>query len=211
MPRIALIRATPVVVQPVADAFAAGWLEVFVTNLLDDSLSPDLEARGKIDDALIDRFLTLGRYTANTGADGILFTCSAFGLAIEAVANELYPLPVLKPNEATFEDALSAGDRLGMLATFKLSIPPMETEFRAMSREKESKATLKTHWVEGAMDALRAGDAETHNGLIAEAAPDLSGCDTGMLAHFSTSQARQAVADVLSSPSPPARSPNFAP
>jgi len=39
------------------------------------------------------------------------------------------------------------------------------------------------------MDALRAGDAETHNRLVAARAPELADCDAIMLAHFSTSRA----------------------
>ena len=42
-PRIALIHATPVAIQPVNDAFKCLWPAAEVYNLLDDSLAPDLE------------------------------------------------------------------------------------------------------------------------------------------------------------------------
>jgi hypothetical protein len=42
------------------------------------------------------------------------------------------------------------------------------------------------------MTALRKGDAETHNRLVAAKVPELTGVDTIMLAHFSTSRAQAA-------------------
>jgi len=43
-------------------------------NLLDDSLSADLARDGQLNDAMTERFLSLGHYAASTGADAILFT-----------------------------------------------------------------------------------------------------------------------------------------
>ena len=87
-------------------------------NLLDDSLSADLARDGRLTAAMTDRFLLLGRYAASTGADAILFTCSAFGPCIEAVAREHAPMPVLKPNDAMIEQAAARGHRIGLLSTF---------------------------------------------------------------------------------------------
>ena len=55
-------------------------------NLLDDSLAPDLARDGRLTPAMTERFLGLARYARSTGADAILFTCSAFGPCIEACA-----------------------------------------------------------------------------------------------------------------------------
>ncbi len=98
-PRIALIHATPLAIDPIGAAFGRLWPEARTTNLLDDSLSADLAAEGRLTDVMIDRFLTQARYVHSCGADAILFTCSAFGPAIEATAAAM-PIPVLKPNEA---------------------------------------------------------------------------------------------------------------
>src|SRR6195952_4420014 len=104
--RITLIHALKHSIVPIEAAFAKLWPEARLMNLLDDSLSADVARDGKITDAMTERFLQLGRYAAGTGADAILFTCSAFGSCIEAVAREQAPMPVLKPNEAMIEQAV---------------------------------------------------------------------------------------------------------
>ncbi len=202
-PRIVLIHATPVAMDPVARAFAEDWPEAETVNLLDDSLSTDRAAESDLTPAITLRLVGLARYAEGIGAAGILFTCSAFGPAIEAAA-EAVAIPVLKPNQAMFEAALSVGKRLGLLATFAPSVPSMAEEFMAMAPD----ALLDTHVVPEAMMALRADDAETHNRLLAEAAPALAYCDTVLLAHFSTARALHAVRSVL--PCPVLTSPNSA-
>jgi len=128
-PRIALIHATPLAVSPINDSFKSLWPQAVCQNLLDDSLSVDLARDGELTDAMIKRFLDLTHYTLSAGADAILFTCSAFGLAIEACAKESN-VPVLKPNEAMFEQALGLAStdkklKVALLATFNPSIASM--------------------------------------------------------------------------------------
>lgn len=198
-PRIVLLHGTPVAVDPIQKSFAARWPEAEVVNLLDDSLSVDRAKDHDLTTRMFERFTELGGYARRIGADGVLVTCSAFGPAIERMAKEL-PVPVLKPNEAMFRAALTKGTKIGMLATFAPSVVTMTEEFDAFVREIGSKATLKTIVVDGAMDALRKGDAQTHNELVAARAPELAGCDAIMLAHFSTSRAADKVGAVVSTP-----------
>src|SRR3712207_6223753 len=113
--RIALIHALRHSPPPVEAAFARLWPEATLMNLLDDSLSAGLARDGALTPRMTERFLTLARYAAGTGAAGILFTCSAFGPCIEAVARDLAPMPVLKPNEAMVEEAGAVGGAIGLL------------------------------------------------------------------------------------------------
>ncbi|GLS44283.1 aspartate/glutamate racemase family protein [Methylobacterium brachythecii] len=200
-PRIVLLHATPVAMQPIQTAMAENWPEAEPIHLLDEGLSIDRarEGDGPISEAMIERFVAFGRYGHATGADGILITCSAFGPAIERLAEAL-PIPVVKPNEAMFEAAIAKGGKVGMLATFGPSVGTMTDEFDAFVAASGKTASLRTIVVADAIDRLRKGDAETHNRLVAEQAPEFAECDAIMLAHFSTSRAAQAVRNVVSVP-----------
>jgi Asp/Glu/hydantoin racemase len=198
-PRIVLLHGTPVAVDPIQKSFATRWPDAETVNLLDDSLSVDRAKDHDLTPRMFERFTELGGYAHRIGADAVLVTCSAFGPAIERMAKEL-PVPVLKPNEAMFRAALTKGTRIGMLATFAPSVVTMTEEFDEFVRETGSKATLKTIVVDGAMAALRGGDAQTHNELVATRARELKDCDAIMLAHFSTSRAAEKVGAVVSIP-----------
>lgn len=192
MPRIALIHAVQAAMPPIEQAFRKLWPEARRTNLLDDSLAADREAAGGLTPELSQRLVALTRYAAQTGADGVLFTCSAFGEAIEAAARAL-PLPVLKPNEAMFAAALAIGERIGMLATFAPAVESMEEEFHDMAHRRGSAATIETRLVPEARVALTAGRVAEHDALVAEAVAALDHCDAVMLAHFSTATAEEQV------------------
>lgn len=197
--RIALIHATPLAMQPVMEAFQANWHEADTVNLLDDALSRDRARAGTLDAALFERIAALAAYATNMDVAGILFTCSAFGEAIEAVARHS-TIPVLKPNEAMFAEALTFGQRLGLIATFAPAIPSLQPELLALAAACEQRVELHTAVAPGAMDALAAGDTATHDGLIAAAAAPLAHCAAVMLAQFSMASARPAVQQALSCP-----------
>jgi len=191
--RIALIHALRHSPPPIEAAFAAAWPEATLMNLLDDSLAADLARDGVLTPAMTERFLTLARYAAGTGAAAILFTCSAFGPCIEACQRDLAPLPVLKPNEAMIADAASAGARIGLLASFAPTLASMPAEF-------PPGVTLVPLHVAGALVALDAGDGAEHDRLVGEAARAMADCDAIALAQFSLARAAGAVAAATGRP-----------
>lgn len=188
MTRIALIHALSHSVAPINEAMARDWPEASRMNLLDDSLSQDLATRGVgLDEVMHDRFGTLAGYAVSTGADAILFTCSAFGPCIERVARRHSTIPVLKPNEAMITEAVSLGRRIGLIATFAPTLESMPLEF-------PGHVALRLELAQGALAALNAGDLALHDELIVERARRLvaDGCDLVALAQFSMARARAA-------------------
>jgi len=193
--RVALIHAVKVAIAPVEDAFKRLWPEARLVNLLDDSLSVDRARTPELTPEMRKRIAALAAYAVEGGADAILYTCSAFGEAIEAV-QRAHKIPVLKPNEAMFAEALGHGRKLGMLATFEPSVPALEAELKFL----DNNISIKTVCVPEAMKALQAGDGATHDGLLALAAGTLGDCDALMLAQFSTARARDPVAKAVACP-----------
>jgi aspartate/glutamate racemase len=188
--RIALIHALAESVAPINDALARDWPQARRMNLLDDSLSADLAASGGVlDETMTARFIGLADYAVGTGADAILFTCSAFGSCIEAAARRHAAVPVLKPNEAMIEEAVARGQCIGLLATFA---PTLES----MPREFPPETPLQCGFIDGALAALQRGDCVTHDQLVADAAVHLkeAGCEVIALAQFSLARAAPLVA-----------------
>lgn len=206
-PRIALIHATPLAIAPVEDAFRRLWPLARVTNLLDDSLPADLKAAGALTEAITQRFLDLSAYVVRQGADGILFTCSAFGPALEAAARAVR-VPTLKPNQAMFEEALAAcagGGIPGLVTTFAPSSISMREEYEAMARASGAPMQLLDACADGAMPLLQAGEQATHDRMVVEAARRLDSAQLLMLGQFSMAHAAPLVAratgkTVLTSP-----------
>jgi len=191
--RITLIHALKHSIVPIEASFARLWPQARLMNLLDDSLSADLARDGGLSDAMTTRFLDLGRYAASTGSDAILFTCSAFGPCIEAVAHAHAPMPVLKPNEAMIEQAAAQARRVGLLSTFAPTLASMPSEFPAS-------VELVPKLAEGALAALDRGDRAGHDRLVVQAAMDLRDCDIIALAQYSMAPAAELVAQATGRP-----------
>lgn len=183
--QIALIHATREAITPVETAFRDLWPEAAHWTLLDESLTMDLAAAGgKLTPVLTARFLDLAAYAMARAPDGILFTCSAFGAAIDDVAAR-YDVPVMKPNEAILDAALNQGGRVGLLATHPQTLPDMTADMESLAQERSIDMTVVPLLVEGAWADLGAGRRDAHDRAVIAAAPGLKDCGCIVLAQFS--------------------------
>jgi hypothetical protein len=199
-----LVSALAQSLGPAAAAMREQWPEATFNNLLDDSLARDLAEIGTISADIFDRFLTLGRYAAQahgagSATAGLLFTCSAFGPAIDRVKADL-SIPVVAPNEGAFEEALDicgaapGGGRVGLLLSCAGSVEPLSAEMRAMAEARGQAApAILSAVAEGALEALQAGDGDRHDRLIAEAAVAMPPADVLVMGQFSMARAAQCV------------------
>ena len=203
-PRIALIHALEESVAPIRSAFRENWPEAFTFDLLDTSLAPDRAHAGLLDGAMKARFAARRDYAAGTSGvagppRGLLFTCSAFGPAIDAVKSRL-AMPVLRPNEAAFELALGMGDDIGLAVTFPPSEGSLRVELEEMAQAAGRKVRVRTAVAAGALDALKAGDPALHGELAARAVETLGDVAVVVLGQFSLARAAGLVRSRVSVP-----------
>jgi Asp/Glu/hydantoin racemase len=195
--RIAVIHALEESVAPARAAFRELWPQACSFDLLDTSLAVDLAHRGVLDAAMIERFQRLADYaSASEGLGGktagILFSCSAFGRAIDAVKARS-AIPVLRPNEAAFASALDRGARFALVASFEPSLAALEAELCEMAEARGKSITVKSVFAAGALAALKQGDGAAHDRIVADAAAGLGEADAVILGQFSLARARAAV------------------
>ena len=204
-PRIFLLHAYRFSMGPIDEAFAEQWPQAQAIRLLDESLYADAGADGTLPADIVARLVSLFRHCALSGGQGIVFTGSTFGPAVEA-ARAAVAIPVLKADEAMTEAAVARGGRVLILATAKRALPVLRASLDAAAAAAGAKIEIGETWVQGAKEANDAGRSADHDRLIAEAAASAGTWDTIMLGQMSMAPAiehmrPELASRVLSSPS----------
>eukprot|EP00967_Tisochrysis_lutea_P151180 scaffold293606_cov28-Tisochrysis_lutea.AAC.1 len=166
--RVVCIHAMKASLAPTERAFSRGFPQAQVAHLLDDSLSVDVAESG-CDRVMEDRFSALGKYALeHMSADAILFTCSAFGSAIERVQAES-SIPVLKPNASLQHEIVSRGGTAGVLSMFRPTLDSIVQELNQMASAESKSLRVVPYFVEGALEELQRGEDARCGELIANA------------------------------------------
>ncbi len=196
---IAIIHAVCAAILPIEKTFERLWPDADIINVLDETLSRNLAKAGEMTPELMARIDRLGKFSQDGGANAVLYSCSAFGEAIEAARANM-DIPVLKPNEAMLKDAINIGEKILLAATFEPSIKPVLLELEEMASKMGKKVDARSCYASGALDALNHGEFELHNRLIAEAVENSGPYDVVLLSQFSMAQAQTAVSKVVTFP-----------
>lgn len=197
--RITLFHALRQSEAPAIEAIRAVWPECQYNNLIDDSLTNDLITEGGNNNRIIARFLALGQYAELAGADGLLFTCAAFGPALVEVQRNL-SIPVVRPNEAACEAAISKGDHIALMVTFEPAFATLKYELEEMGRAQGRHINVTKCFVDGGLKALLCGNSKKHDRLAAEAAHRLERVDAVIMGQFSLARALPFVESEVSFP-----------
>jgi Asp/Glu/hydantoin racemase len=146
----------------------------------------DFNKAGGMNRQIEERIEALLRFSAQSGAQAILFTGSLFGDSVEA-ARARFDIPVLTAYESMIEEAFAGpqGRKLGLLATAQGTLEMMQSDIARYASAHCREYSLQANQVAGAIDALLWGDRAEHDELVATAAAELDQCDILMLAQFS--------------------------
>ena len=185
-PRIGLVHALHASIAPIEATFARMWPEAETVSLYDESLYVDFNKAGGVNRAIEDRIEALLRFSAQSGAQAILFTGSLFGDSVEAARQRL-DIPVLTAYESMIEEAFAKPEAptLGVLATARGTLDMVETDVAEYAAEHGRDYTIRGSQVAGAIDALLWGERAEHDELVVAAAGEMIDCDILMLAQFS--------------------------
>jgi Asp/Glu/hydantoin racemase len=165
--RVFLVHPTPLAMAPIDQAFKTLWPQAQTLNVLDESLYADIPQDGTLAPAIYDRVASLLHHCEASGADGILFSGSTFGPAVDK-ARASMRVPVLRPEEAMMEQAVTLGERILLVCTAKRAMPVVRGTLDAAVKRAGVTRQIAELWVAGARDAITGGDIATHDRLIAE-------------------------------------------
>jgi hypothetical protein len=194
--RVFLVHPTPLAMPPVDEAFKTLWPQAQVLNLLDESLYADVGANGELTPALYARVANLFRHCEASGADGIVFSGSTFGPAVEEGRKGI-KVPVLRIEEGMMDEAVARGGSILVVSTQKRAMPVVRGTLDASAKRAGQTPTIKDIWVDGARDALNAGDTDKHDRLIAEQSAAAGDFDTVVLSMISMAPARAKMPSAL--------------
>ncbi|MGE0621241.1 MAG: aspartate/glutamate racemase family protein [Pseudomonadales bacterium] len=181
--RIGIFSIHPEAMRVAEEAFRQNWPEAELHHVLDDRLFHWIRSVGVVQPGMSEILKHHARYLVDSGADALLFTCSAFHECLGAFDGDLR-VPVLGPNGAMIEEALKLGPRLALLATVPATLCSLAQEIRQSAPEGGSHATLHSYYVPDALGRLDAGDVREHNRLVIKAARHIEDVDAILLGQF---------------------------
>ena len=163
--RIGAVHALMNAIPTTQTAFDRLWSAADVAHLLDGSLYLD-RSQGTADDAeLASRIDRLIKYSASTGAEGIIVTGSFFG-DFAKQARDGVSVPVATSFDGIVERALALDQPLHVLATAPDSATLLTAELEREATARSLSLSLFRGAVAGAMDALIGGDVDAGTAVL---------------------------------------------
>jgi Asp/Glu/hydantoin racemase len=171
--RLGLVHTSATLVPVFAALCKEKLPNVDVFNIADDSLVKGIREAGTLTATISRRVAAYLESAELAGADYIMVTCSSIGPAVEAGA-KLTGVPVLRVDQPMADKAVAAGKRIGVIATLSTTLEPTADLIQRRAAIANKKIELTSKLVDGAFEALMAGDGVTHDAKVAAALQELS-------------------------------------
>lgn len=172
--RLAVIHTSPATVDLFARLIAEQLPQARITNILDDSVLPQLRENGGRVEEIAPRWRQYARIARDGGAQLILNACSSIGELCEPVAREL-GIPVIRVDAAMAAQAVQRGPRIAVAATLASTLRPTCDLLAQAALAQGRVVTVKAKLAAGAYEALMAGDRAGHDDLVAATLAEAAG------------------------------------
>jgi Asp/Glu/hydantoin racemase len=170
-PRISVIHTSPATVDVFGRLLRERFPEARISNIMDDSILPELRDNGGDVAAVQPRWREYVRIARDQGADVILNACSSIGELSERVGQEL-GVPIVRVDARMARDAVMRAARVAVVATLQSTLRPTRDLLVATAGELVRDAEIDAIVVDGAYATLMAGDPAGHDDKVAAALRD---------------------------------------
>ncbi len=185
MSSFVVIHTTPATVATIPALIREQIGPCHVTNLLDDSVLPEINQLGGITPRVRSSLYALLQIAQAQKPDAILCACSSIGAVMEEGA-EFCSVPVLRIDGPMAETAVRAHEHIAVLATVESTLVPTTELIRRKAEAQGKAVALTAHVEEGAGALLQSGNTEEYDALVAQAvARQLQSSEVVLLAQAS--------------------------
>jgi glutamate racemase len=171
--KLGLVHTSATLVSVFAQLCKEKLPDVEVFNIADDSLVKGIREAGSLTAQISRRVAGYLESAELAGADYIMVTCSSIGPAVEAGA-KLTGVPVLRVDQPMADQAVQTGKRIGVIATLSTTLEPTADLIQRRAAIVRKPIEITSKLVDGAFEALMAGDGATHDAKVAAALKELS-------------------------------------
>ena len=186
---VAFIHTSPPAVGPLMQFYSQAAPELEITNLLDDGLLRLLAAQDLATTRA--RLADMLRVAAETyRAELALVTCSSVPMEMVVELGTHTHLPIVKIDYPMAQQAVRAGRRVGVAATFPPTLGPTRRLLTTAAAEAGAVIQLVEEVAPAAYDALLTGDTARHDELLTAAISHLAEQDVATIVLAQVSMAR---------------------
>lgn len=191
--KVAFLHTAPPAIPPLVKYYSEAAPDLEISHMMEDGLLK-LLAAGR-HDTVLERLRAMTAAARDTyGAELAMITCSSVPLRMASTLRDELGIPVLKIDGPMARRAVEAGPRIGIAATFRPTIQPTSTLVMDTAAALGREVALVIEFVDGAYDALLAGDLELHDRLLLDGVRRLTatGVQSVILAQVSMARIRDA-------------------
>ena len=193
MKRFVIIHTTPATVPTIGALIHEEIGECVVSNLLDDSILPEINQAGAITPGVRARLFALLGVAQTIRPDAILCACSSIGGVMEEGAT-FTSVPVLRIDAPMAEAAVAHSSSIAVLATLASTLEPTSDLIARKAQSAGREVALTKRVIEGAGALLSAGDGAGYDRMVADAIVEaFKTCEVVLLAQASMARCMHCV------------------